>query len=419
MTALLKRPTIQAAIIQSALLLIFLYTPISQFRHAIYTPADYLQSFHLTYVAVQPDEPVKNPILSDVTQDVNSWLLFDRDTLRTGQIPLWNPYNGNGVPQLANYQSGIFSVYTLPFYVLPFKWALLLTAYLRLFVSGFFTFIFFKLLGLKQLPALFGSLAFMFCGYSIVWLSYPQSGTLTFLPLSLCCLEWAFQRYERRSPGSLNRALRWPLIGLTAALTIGLLGGHPETLYFCGLLVAAYTVFRLLTVWNADHFRRAALRSLSGLILSIGLAGLLALAISAVQILPFAEYLKNSFTVATYGSQRSQLHESARLWPLSIYPDLFGNPADPQSIGFFTLSNQIFDKGIFKSSFLNDIGNFSTDSNQFNVNAFINYNENIGAYPGAITLCLAIFGIVCAVRSPKRKTILFFGGVVLLSVIFA
>ncbi len=36
------------------------------------------------------------------------WRKFAFDMIRTGQLPLWNPYLGNGTPLIANYQSAIF-----------------------------------------------------------------------------------------------------------------------------------------------------------------------------------------------------------------------------------------------------------------------------------------------------------------------
>ena len=427
MCTILKRPAIQATLIQAVLILVFLYTPLSQIRTAVYSPVDYTQSFQLTHVALQPDLPVgtaiKNPILVDVPQTFDVWALFDRDSLRAGQIPLWNPYNGNGMPQMAGYQEAVFSIFSVPFYLFPFKWALLLTAFAKLFMIGLFTYLFLKLTGLTHYAALFGSIAFMFCSDNIVWLGIPLTGVIVFLPMSLFFLEWLFQCCEHRGQRSSGQVSRWPLIGLTFALVIGLLGGHPETLYFCGLLVAAYTIFRLVTVnLTGDPLSNNSRAARIRLTLSIGAAVLLALAISAVQLIPFAEYLRLSqaYFLASHDQPRSQASLPPQLWPLLIYPDLLGNPANPQSIGFFDPqsssssptsgilfnTDSLIEKAIFKGF------------QPANLRGYINFNENSSLYLGALALILAGIGIIFGRKPPKRHYVLFFSGVVLVSLVF-
>ena len=124
------------------LLTIFFANPLLHITDHVFSSADMQQGYPATNIEAgyQPH----NPLFFDPWDQIEPWLIFSRDTLRTGQIPLWNPYNANGVPHMANYQSAVFSVYSIPYYVLPFKWAALLAAWLRLFVLGFFTFLFLK-----------------------------------------------------------------------------------------------------------------------------------------------------------------------------------------------------------------------------------------------------------------------------------
>jgi hypothetical protein len=55
--------------------------------------------------------------MGDPAVDYLPWLQLSWESLRAGKIPLWNPYNGGGVPHLGNYVSAVLSPYSLPFYV--------------------------------------------------------------------------------------------------------------------------------------------------------------------------------------------------------------------------------------------------------------------------------------------------------------
>ncbi len=126
----LKNEYLQAALILSAGCLVFLSAPILHFRDHLFSPAGLLQNNTLTRVVENPTWV--NPYLGDVVYVIQPWLLYNRDSLHAGRLPLWNPYTGSGMPHLANYQSAIFSVFTFPVYILDFKAAVLLSSYLAL-----------------------------------------------------------------------------------------------------------------------------------------------------------------------------------------------------------------------------------------------------------------------------------------------
>src|SRR5205085_8103809 len=122
--------------------------------------------------------------------------MFNRDSIRSGHIPFWNPYNGGGVPHLANYQSALFSLYSIPFYILGFKQALIVSAFLKLFGIGVFTFLFLKELKVRQTAALIGATAFMFSGYNMVWLGCTNTSVVVTLPASMYFTERIFNQFR-------------------------------------------------------------------------------------------------------------------------------------------------------------------------------------------------------------------------------
>src|SRR3989344_7176291 len=64
--------------------------------------------------------PVKNNAMPDVITQIYPWKHFTIETLKNGQIPLWNPYSFSGTPHLANYQSAVLSPFNILFFIFSF-----------------------------------------------------------------------------------------------------------------------------------------------------------------------------------------------------------------------------------------------------------------------------------------------------------
>ena len=142
----------------------FLWAPISRYGDSYYTTVDLLQAGSL--LRVEPGHQPRNLLLSDPVVQMLPWLAFNRSELARGRMPLWNPYNGCGAPHLANAQSAVLSPFSLPFYVLDVRTALIASAFLKLFALGFFTFLLLQALGPRQLPSLIGATACRSCSRS-------------------------------------------------------------------------------------------------------------------------------------------------------------------------------------------------------------------------------------------------------------
>ncbi|MGQ9815775.1 MAG: YfhO family protein [Candidatus Roseilinea sp.] len=317
---LAKNEYLHAVGILSAVCLFFLSWPILNYEDHVFSPVGLLQNNTLTRVAGNP--PWVNPYLGDVVYVIQPWLLYNHDSLHAGRLPLWNPYNGSGMPHLANFQSAIFSVFTLPFYVLDFKAAVLVSSFLALFAHGFFAFAFLKQIRLHQTAALIGAIAYMFGGYHVIWLGWlPLIGSGVALPAALCFAEAVFNRLNSAPP----KRIFWPLAGFTVSLLVGLLAGHPETFYAALVLTAAYVAFRLLRQfgqwgWNRQSLRRALI--LGGQFLA---AAILAPLLASAQLAPFIEYLSHSgFSNAVH---KSAVQLPAGIVPLMFFPNLLGNPS--------------------------------------------------------------------------------------------
>lgn len=350
---------LQASAVLVALVVVFLWQPISS--NGYYATTDMLQSSPLLRVA-PAGYTIENNLLGDPVWQMHPWLEWNRDRLRQGDLPLWNPYNGSGVPHLANNVSAVLSPFSVPFYALPFRVALFVAAGFKLFVLGLFTYLYLRRLRVSHLAGTLGAVAFMFSAYNLLWLNWPHPGAGICLPAGLYLVEVAL--------AAADRTRRWAALAAYAGIVAwAFLAGHPETLFFCLGLVIVYTVVRLATAGGTGRERVVRISEVAA-------ATLLGAGISMVQTLPFLEYLVRSTSYAE-GSTRALTHFDPRFTTLHAFPNLFGSPA-----------TRYYDPGPLRGTLRLPNGDPIVS----------NYNEAVGFYIGLVVLLLAGAGAVSLVR---------------------
>ena len=52
--------------------------------------------------------PVKNGAMPDIVDQIYPWRYFSISELKNGRVPLWNPNNFSGNPNIGNFQSAVF-----------------------------------------------------------------------------------------------------------------------------------------------------------------------------------------------------------------------------------------------------------------------------------------------------------------------
>lgn len=200
--------------------------------------------------------------------------------LRSGQLPLWNPYIFSGMPLLASAQGGL--LFPLNWFYLVFSPVvatdlMVISAYM---VAALGAYLYARRTGASIAGAVATSLIWPWGGFLIGQISHINIvHTAAMLPWVL----WALERYV----GNGSRARGGILAALVALQAFA---GHQQTLAYALMLVAAYAIVMAL----ADRQTRK--RYLSSLAFTA--AGLL---LAAVQIVPTFELLRNSPRVtATY-----------------------------------------------------------------------------------------------------------------------
>ncbi len=315
---------LSAGLLLLGLLLVFFAEPLGRLETGVWSTADLTQDWPVT--RVQEGHRPANPLLSDPPFQMQPWMLFALEELRAGRLPLWNPYNGGGQPLLANYQSGLLSPFHLPFLVLAFPAALVASAFFKLALLAWFTYLLLREWNLAQPAALLGALAFAFSGHNVLCLAYPHPGALAVLPAGMWCAERAFAHWRAaRAGGPLpRRHLAW-LAGLALCFGLSALAGHPEPFFFAAVGTGAVVAFRLGQLLRAGRKEPGHTAAVLRLALAFLGAAVVGTGLAAVQILPFLEYLQHSAAL------RTRLHNQDPLllsqWALLFYPDLLGNPS--------------------------------------------------------------------------------------------
>jgi hypothetical protein len=247
------------------------------------------------------------------------WRKLAVDIIRSGHVPLWNHYLGNGTPLAANLQSAVFYPLNLIYLLIPVERAMGYSAVVHVILAGLFMYLYGRTIRLSRFASLVAALGYMFSGFLISRLGFLSMTSATpWLPLLFCLAERLVNK--RR----LSSAL---LLGL--AIGLQLLAGHAQLWYYGVWAVAAYVLVRgWQTAKEGIHGQFCALRSAMSAWLLSALAVLVGLGVAAVQLLPTAELalLSQRQSGAEY-----EFAMTYSFWPWRLItlfaPDFFGNPA--------------------------------------------------------------------------------------------
>lgn len=240
------------------------------------------------------------------------WRSFAFAELRAGHLPVWNPYNGGGVPLLANYQVAVLYPPNWLHLVLPDVVAMNLLAVGHIVLAAYGMW---KFAGIWQLPH-FGravsTLAFALSGYLIPRLgSFPTVAAAAWMPWILWGVHRVVQKPQFRN-----------VVVLALLCTMLLLAGHAQTAYY---VLLATVFYGLWMVWQEREQHEAPWRGL----FYAALGGLLGVGLAMVQLVPTAELLARSARAdgLHYEWTTNFSYSLARSLTL-IAPNLYGTPAD-------------------------------------------------------------------------------------------
>jgi hypothetical protein len=228
--------------------------------------------------AEPPDDVTSVADVGDLVTSFYPYRAIAADTVRRGEIPLWNPHFLSGAPFVANTQSAVFYPLNVLFYVLPLTTAWSLSFALRTFLTMVFTAMFVRSIGASVAGSVVSAVLFAFCGFMTVWQGQAMGDAAIWLPL-VC---FAIVRLKAVP------SARWTAV-LAFSLSMPVLAGHPETAMHIAITAACLALWIALPVPELRF------------VVCFAGAGILAIGLAAIQIVPTVEWLgliNHAFTIS-------------------------------------------------------------------------------------------------------------------------
>ena len=253
----------------------------------------------------------------DVTGQLLQSLRLARSEILAGRLPVWSPSIAAGLPLWANPQPGLLYPPNWILLVLPFNVGLSWLAAFHLFWAGLGMYQWARINRIGSGASFVGALAFSYSGFFVVRIAdgHPNFvATLAWLPWSMAAIE-----YSLRSPTARSAAIA----GISLAMCV--YAGNPAGGYLIGLLVSLWVLMEVLyppkPVSGGWQRWGRPLRQLA-------IASVIAIGVSAAQLLPTLELIFNSMRGGQQGGYDFASQYSLPVAHLIsiLIPNFFGEP---------------------------------------------------------------------------------------------
>ena len=365
-------------------------------------PADNLYQWYpwKAYAADMGVTTPENSLLSDLVLQNYVWKQYINDTIRSGDIPLWNPHLFGGAPFLATGQNAAYYPFALIFMVIPLAKAYGWYTLSQLWLAGIFGYILGLALHQRPKSAFIVGLIVQGSGFMLVSAAvFPMMiGAAIWLPLLLACLEKIID--ATTEPNGDGNTLPWATL-CALALGLQILAGHIEITYYTLLIMALFSAWRLAArawggKWHLGGQRertevtRRIIRPFLWLIATVSVG----LMLGGIQFIPFYEVGASNFREgsSTLAEVRSWAFPVRRVLTFGL-PNFFGNPSHHQFTDAFTGEIRPFTSNIYGEPNPHGAGTSNW--------GIKNYVEG-GVYLGIISLLLTVLGVYGAFRKQKR-----------------
>lgn len=233
-----------------------------------------------------PGLVVHNPQVSDQADLFIPWMSVAWHQVHQGHFPLWNPYNGWGMPLAFNWQSTVFSLPALVGYVMPLSLDYTVQVLVTLAVAGTGVYVLARTLRVGIVGSVFAGIVFELSGPFFGWLGWPIASVISWAG-------WLFAAVILVLRG--ERRLR-SMIFLALVLAWAIYGGYPEALVLLALAIAIFAIVLLGARAVAEGWR-ALVRPIADLVVA-GLTGVL---LATPLLLPGSELASGSIRNFNYG----------------------------------------------------------------------------------------------------------------------
>ncbi len=352
-----------------------------------------------------------NKLLDDLVLENYPWKQFILESLRAGELPLWNPYQFAGLPFLASGQHSALYPFSVIFYVLPLPRAYGVFTVSQFFLAGLLAYAFLRGLALRRWSALFGAVVYELSLFMVVSVVFPMIiAAAVWLPLILLAVDLIVR--QRPAFGGRPATVPWLVLG-AGALGMQILAGHVEITYYSLLVAGLYSAWRLgeraiRLRRAAPAERRAGLRRLVTQAATLLALVVFGLALGAIQFVPLFELVRINFRSGS--ATFAQILDWSYPWRRVIHflvPNFFGNPTHHGYFDVFT--------GQWSAATVNAHGQ-SIDTIDWGMKNFVEG----GAYVGLLPLLLSAVAVARGLRGllAKRRATRIDGGAPPLGTLF-
>ncbi|HSR69492.1 MAG TPA: hypothetical protein VLU25_16270 [Acidobacteriota bacterium] len=264
----------------------------------------------------------------DLLYQFYPWALFFRESMLSGQLPLWDPHTYLGTPFWANPQTAVLFPGTWLHLAVPPETSFTLLFMLKAALALTGMFLWLRRRGLPPPASLLGAAVFALSTHTLVSLAFPYSSVSVLFPWALLALDRLLERcHAGPSWGP------WAALALACALLVS--AGQPQSALAAFLALALFGLLRLLR--PPPHWPSAASPSWRHRLRTALLAASAACAgalLCAVQWLPALDYKAEGLV----GEGPRIISSGLPYLPGNLLnflvPDLFGSPLRGDFWGF-------------------------------------------------------------------------------------
>ncbi len=330
----------------------------------------------------------QNHLVTDLVIENYVWKKFVAESVKAGEIPLWNPYLFAGAPFLAAGQHSAYYPFSIFFLILPLAKAYGWYALSQLWLAGVLMYLFGRVLRMHRASAAIAGVVFQASAFLVISTAvFPMIiGAAIWLPFLLACVEKIIAESRLK--------IIWAGMG-AAALGVQIFAGHIEITYYTLLIMAIYAVCRMayaiIRKRQDSRTSQPLSRAISRPFLWLSSMVLVGLLLGSVQLIPLFEVGQANFREgsASFAEVQSWAFKPRRILTL-VLPNFYGNPAT-HSYRHVRTGEQV--------PFTTDRYGHPRTHNEW---GFKNYVEG-AIYLGILPLFLMVLGVWHAIQRIRRR----------------
>jgi hypothetical protein len=254
--------------------------------------------------------PFKNATLTDTVSQFWIWRNWAIDSLKQGTVAIWNPYSLAGYPMSPWFHTILFQPSNILYLFFSKTTAMGLIVSSQLLFILISTYLYLKHITKSAVASIFGSIIYSFSAYNLGWLTW---GTVSF---SLACLPLILLFLEKEN-----------YILLSFSVLFCILGGHPQTVFYCALISVLYYLVKLNFILNVK------------IIMSV----IMGILMASFVLLPSIEIINNSIrnNDVFIKNQDYGFISYADVFISTVSQNYFGNPGTQNYWGENTMQEKL------------------------------------------------------------------------------